>query len=272
MMRAALVLLFAAVAGAQALPAADSDARVAAGAAHLKQQDYVKAVIELRAAERHGVNTPLLHKSLGLAYYGLRQYQLFLRKMSDANRADPRDAEPYYHLGRYYAQTMNDFEKALGLFGLALERNPGEHTALHFRGVCLQALRREEEAKAAFLAAIRQVEANGLRYGWPHQRLAELLLARDDATSAAEALTHARRAVDLDPDNDSGRATLAKALEKAGRWQEALVHREAAARLNPSEAPHRYLLSRLHLRLGNQMKAAEELKMHEKLRATYGTK
>ena len=244
--------------------------RAWAGIALLKQQDHVRAVIALRSAEKLGLDNPTLHKSLGLAYFGLRQHQLFLKKMADANHANNRDAEPYYHLGRYYAQVMNDFEKALKLFDLALERNPGEYTSLQFRGVCLQALHREAEAKAAFLEVIRTVETRGLRYGWPYQRLAELLLAKSQDGEIETALRYARRAVELDPGNDTGHATLAKTLEKLEQWEEALAERQEAARLNPSEASHRYLLSRLYRRLGNAVKAGEELKIYEKLRVIYG--
>jgi tetratricopeptide (TPR) repeat protein len=243
------------------------------GIAQLRLKKNVQAVMHLRTAQKLGLRNATVLKTLGLAYYGLSQYHLFLQQMTEASRLEPGDFEPYFYLGRYYAYVMSDFGKALTLFDQAAARNPEELTTLHFRAVCLQALNRIEEAKRAFLDTIQKLEARGQRYSWPYQRLAELLLTENEnELSIDDALKHAMRAVEIDGENDLNHATLAKALEKRNDLTGALRHRQQAASLNPTEPSTHYLLARLYQRLGNTAKAKEELAVHSRLRKVYGSK
>lgn len=236
-----------------------------AGVACFHQRDFVQAELSLRSAEKLGLDTALLHEALGVTYYAIRQRVLFLQEMQAAIRADPARSTPYHYLGRYYEHDANDYLKAISYFDKALERDPGDFKSLHFRAFCLQMLGRQEEARAGYEVAIRHVEASSAAFGWPYQKLAELVLQTDPHA----ALEYSQKAVKLDPDVASNHLVIAKVLESIGDFAAAIAAGLEAARLKPNDPAIRYVLARLYKKNGNTAASAEQLKLHEKLRAIY---
>ena len=239
-----------------------------AGVARFYQRDFVQSVLSLREAEKLGLNTAPLHEALGVTYYTIHQYSLFLQQMEDAIQADPADPIPYHYLGRYYEHDSNDYLKAISYFDKALERDPGDFNSLHFRALSFQMLGRNAEARAGYEAAIRRIEAGDRQFGWPYQKLAELLMPTD----LQLALQYARKAVALERSVESNHLVLAKAYESAGNLEAAIPECLLAARLQPNDASIRYSLFRLYKKKGDSVAAAEQLKLHEKLRAIYASK
>ena len=231
------------------------------------QLDLVEALKSFRRAETLGMASPALYKALGLTYYNLHQYALFLEQMEKAVEASPSDPEPYHYLGRYYESNVNNFPRALSYFEKALEHDPQDFKTSYFKGYCLQMLDRREEAMASYEAAIQSVEAGGEEYGWPYQKLAELLRERDPQA----ALRSAKKAVELEPDVPEHRLALAKIYDALEMFDAALVERKATAALRPNDPAIQYQLFRLYRKLGKSEEAAEALKRHERLRAVYGT-
>ena len=235
------------------------------GIAH-SQGDLVKAVQAFRSAEKLGLATGALHKALGLTYYNLGQYALFTEQMEKAIAADPSDSGPYHYLGRHQERQLNNFPRALDYFEQALEREPNDLQSLYFKGYCLHVMGRHDEAVAAYERAIEHARSRRERFGWPHQKLAELR-ARDQPASAVE---HGRRAVELEPGVAEHRLVLGKIYEQLGRLEESAEQREAASDLRPSDPAIPYVLMRLYRRLGRDEDAEEALKLHERLRQVYG--
>jgi tetratricopeptide (TPR) repeat protein len=236
-----------------------------AGVARFHQRDFVESVRSLRSAERLGLDSASVHEALGVAYYTIHQQLLFLRQMDAALKADAADPLPYHYLGRYYEHDINDYQKAISYFDKALERDPGDFKSMHFRAFCLQMLGRDAEARTGYEAAIRRIEDSGERFGWPYQKLAEALLLTD----LQRAVQYAQKAVELEPGVESNHLVLAKVYESGGNLDGAIQQCLQAARLKPNEASIRYLLFRLYKKKGDGANAAEQLKLHEKLRATY---
>ena len=239
-----------------------------AGVARFHQRDFVEAVLSLRSAEKLGLDTAPLHEALGITYYAIHQHTLFLQQMEAAIRADPEGPAPYHYLGRYYEHDINDYLKAISYFDKALQREAGDFKSLHFRAYCLQMLGRDTEARAGYEAAIRRIEAGGEPFGWPYQKLAELLIPTD----LPAALRYARKAVELDPAVESNHLILAKVYESGGNFDAAIQEYFEAARLKPNEPSIRYSLFRLYKKKGDNPAAAEQLKLHEQLRAIYASK
>ena len=236
------------------------------GIAH-SQGDLVQAVQAFRRAERLGLTTNALHKALGLTYYNLNQYVLFAQQMEKAIAADPSDPSPYHYLGRYHELQLNNFPQALTYFNRALRRDPDDVQSLYFKGYCLQILDRRDEAMEAYRGAIELVQAKGDPYGWPHQKLAELLSREDPET----ALQYGRKAVELEPEVADHRLVLGRIYEVLGRLDESVAERQVAAGLRPSDPAIPYLLMRLYQKLGRTDDAAAAVKRHERLRQVYGT-
>ena len=239
-----------------------------AGVARFYRRDFVEAVRSLRSAEKLGLDTAAFHEALGITYYAIHQHTLFLQQMDAAIRADAADPAPYHYVGRYYEHDVNDYLKAISYFDKALERDPGDFKSLHFRAYCLQMLGRDTEARTGYEAAIQRIEAGGERFAWPYQKLAELLLPTDPAA----ALRYAQKAVALEPAVESNHLVLARVYESGGKFDAAIQESLEAARLQPNDPSIRYLLFRLYKKKGDNTAAAEQLKVHEKLRAIYVSK
>jgi len=129
-------------------------------------------------------------------------------------------------------------------------------------------LGRDIEARAGYEAAIRRIETGGEQFGWPYQKLAELLIPTD----LPAALRYARKAVELEPAVESNHLVLAKTHESGGNFDAAIQEYSEAARLKPNEPSIRYSLFRMYKKKGDNSAAAEQLKVHEKLRAIYASK
>jgi tetratricopeptide (TPR) repeat protein len=129
-------------------------------------------------------------------------------------------------------------------------------------------LGRDVEARAGYEAAIWRIEASGEPFGWPYQKLAELLIPTD----LPAALRYAQKAVEREPAVESNHLVLAKAYDSGGNFDAAIREYVEAARLKPNEPSIRYLLFRLYKKKGDNSAAAEQLKLHEKLRAIYASK
>ena len=236
-----------------------------AGVACFHQRNFIEAVRSLRSAEKMGLDGASLHEALGVAYYTIHQQLLFLQQMDAALKADAADPLPYHYLGRYYEHDINDYQKAISYFDKALERDPGDFKSMHFRAFCLQMLGRNGEARTGYEAAIRRIEDAGEHFGWPYQKLAESLLL----TNPSAAVQYAQKAVELEPGVESNHLVLAKAYESLGNLDGAIQECLQASRVKPNEASIRYSLFRLYKKKGDGAAAAEQLKLHEKLRATY---
>jgi tetratricopeptide (TPR) repeat protein len=238
------------------------------GVSHFYQREFVPAALSLRSAERLGLNSASLHHALGIVYYALHQHILFLQQMDLAAKVDPDNPMTFHYLGRYYEHDASDYLKAIACFDQALERDPDDVKSLSFRAFCFQMLGRTAEAQSGYEAAIRRVEAGGRRIGWPYQKLAELLLPNDPHL----ALSFARKAVEFEPSLESNHLVLAKVYESIGNREAAIEECLQAVRLAPNDASIRYLLFRLYKSRGDAAGAAEQLRIHEKLRAIYVAK
>jgi tetratricopeptide (TPR) repeat protein len=239
-----------------------------AGVARFQQRDFAEAVLSLRSAEKLGLATAPFHEALGLTYYAIRQHVLFLQQMQAAIRADSARPTPYHYLGRYYEHDVNDYLKAISYFDKALERDAGDFKSLYFRAFCLQMLGRDEEAVAGNEAAIRRIEASGASFGWPYQKMAELLLSTDPHA----ALEYAQKAVKLEPEVEANHLIVAKVHEGRGDLDAAIRECLEAARLKPNDPAIRYVLVRLYKKKGDSAAAAQQMKLHEKLRSIYLSK
>lgn len=236
------------------------------GIAH-SQNDLIEAARAFRRAEKLGLSTTALHKALGLTYYNLNQYILFVEQMEKASALDPTDSGPNHYLGRYYELQLNNFPKALSYFERALQQDPDDIKSLYFKGYCLQMLDRRDEASEVYRMAAALVQSNGENYGWPYQKLAELMWREEPETAVA----YARKAVELEPDVAEHRMALGKIYEQLGRLEESLTERKRAADLRPSDPAIPYQLMRLYRKLGRDNEADAALQRHKRLRQIYGT-
>ena len=236
------------------------------GVVRWQQGDRIAAVQALRLAEQLGLDTAVLHKTLGMVYYRMHQFILFKRQMEQATALDPEDHQPHYHLGRYFESVRNDFQRALEFFEKATELNPDHTESVYYKGYCLEILERKGEALRSYEAAVHLSENNRERFSWPYQGMARLLLDKN----IEQALGWARKAVELQPELDANHLVLAKIYGRLGKETEAIEELQEIVRLNPRHTAAHYRLFRLYKRLGQPEQAQAELSLFEKLKAVYG--
>ncbi len=236
------------------------------GVVRWQRGDRIGAVQSLRLAEGLGLDTASLHKTLGMIYFGMRQFILFKHQMEKAIARDPRDHQPHYQLGRYFLSIQNNSKLALEFLEEAIELSPDHVETVYYKGYCLELLEREEAALRSYQAAIHLLEQTTDRFSLPYEGMARLLLNKD----IERALGWARKAVQLQPELDANHFVLAKIYERSGKLNQAVEELQETIRLNPRHTSAHYILFRLYKRLGHSEEAEVELSIFRKLKAVYG--
>ncbi len=236
------------------------------GIASFQLHKPVGAVQSFRVAEKLGLDRPLLHEGLGLAYYDLNQFVLFEEQMKMASRQDPNDFAPAYYLGLYRLSIQSDVGGALAYFREAVRLNPSDWKSLYQQGYCLELSGDSTAAREPYLKSIHLVEENGQAFGWPYQGMARI----DAAAAPSEALLYAKKAVEIEPDEPSHHFILAKMYEQTGDLTAGIKEGRIAASQDPNHAAVRYLLFRLYRKSGDTASASAELKLFQTLNAVYG--
>lgn len=237
-----------------------------AGVVRWQQGNRIGAVQALRLAEGLGLDTASLHKTLGMIYYGMRQFILFKHQMEKAVARDPGDYQPHFQLGRYFLSIQNNSQLALEFLEKAIELSPDHAESVYYKGFCLELLEREEEALRSYQAASHLLERTTDRFSGPYEGMARLLLNKD----IERALGWAQKAVQLQPELDANHLVLAKVYERLGKLTQAVEELQETIRLNPRHASAHYSLFRLYKRLGQSEEAEVELSIFKKLKAVYG--
>jgi predicted Zn-dependent protease len=101
---------------------------------------------------------------------------------------------------------------------------------------------------------------------WSEYRLARIYIKQEKND---DAISHLRRAVQLDETIVPARVVLARMLEKRGDLEEAKRQLEAAERIEPSNATVHYRLANLFKKVGDLKASEEETKKFEAIQTTH---
>lgn len=236
------------------------------GIASFQLHKPVGAVQAFRIAEKLGLDRPLLHEGLGLAYYDLNQFVLFEEQMKLASQQDPNDFAPAYYLGLYHLSIRSDVGGALAYFREAVRLKPSDWKSLYQLGYCLELSGDSPGARESYLKSIHLVEESRQSFGWPYQGMARI----EANGSLNQALLYAKKAVEIEPDEPSHHFILAKMYEQTGDLAAGIKEGRIAASQDPNHAAVRYLLFRLYRKSGNTASANAELKLFQTLNTVYG--
>lgn len=238
------------------------------GVLHFQQRDYADAVRSLRRAEVLQPNAEVL-KLLGLSYYFLGQFRLFSVTMESVIDKDPEDFAPYYWLGRFYvSRDAADFPRATAYFQKALQRNPDHYLSHYYLGYCHESENHPEEAEREYRRSIELAEHANDKFALPDEGLARLQLL---ATHPEEALSLARKAVEMDPDDAAGHTLLARVYSALNQLDQAATEWKRATELDPNDPVPFYHLYRIYYQQKNAPKAAQARAKYDELVRLYGT-
>jgi len=190
--------------------------------------DYEQAIADYDQAIRIDPKESNAYNNRGWCYFNLGDYEQAIADYSHAIEVDPNNSHftaPYnnrgwvYYLQAHYDQALDDFNRAISL-------NPSAY-ALIRRAVVHDTMGHPEKAADDFEQAIENYDGELVE---AHNYLA-WTLAHDLDTHYEEALEHALRSVELDPQAHN-HDTLALVYYKLEQYDKALEHYNITLSLN----------------------------------------
>ena len=232
----------------------------------MKQGKYLSAVRHFEAAVDRSPEVVAAHLNLGLSYAVIQQYKLFEAEMSWVMAKAPKEALPYYYLGRYYSNELEQLDRGLELFREALDRNSNDYKSRYHLGYVYELKGDPARAKSEYKEAAAAAAAQRVPYGWPMQGLARLCWQEQNP---GEALLHAQEAVLVDSRLSSSRLLLGKLYVQMGETEKGISELKAAAELDPTDATPHYWISRAYQKMNLPMEAQREQERFVQLKAVY---
>jgi tetratricopeptide (TPR) repeat protein len=191
----------------------------------LQQQKFAEAIVALRQACEQVKGSAQLELALGVAYYGLRQFDEAATALLATIAIDPEIEQPYVFLGKSLDQIPGRLPEALRLFVIYQRTHPTRALGYLLHAKVLNAQGTEPENT---------------------QRLLE-------------------KAISLDEREPSAHFELGSLHYRARRYEEAAKEFERCLALDPQNAAAHYRLANVYSRLGKLEAAQAERGLHAKL-------
>jgi tetratricopeptide (TPR) repeat protein len=187
-----------------------------------KQSDLEQSVQELSKALQLAPAQSKVYFALGQVQSEKGDLAQAAENLQRAAEMEPGNPEYHYNLGLALRQ-KGDLQSAANQFRAALQLSP--QLALAHRALG-RALRESGDLEGA-ANELRQAVAQAPEDSQGHHLLGTVLLKQNDLENAISEL---QKAVELDPSMGDARASLAQALQKAGRKEESQQQSEALRR------------------------------------------
>lgn len=164
-------------------------------AALLMEGENAKALPELLKAKEMAPRSADVENYLGLAYYGLKEYNLAVESFQRALKLDSKRTDVRNNLGLVYLEQQN-YDKALAEFNLCLKDllYQKQHLPLSNIGLTYMEMGRYDEA----LAALKRATEVSPDYAKSYQLIGRVYLRQSRCKEALDYLNNAAR---LDPDD-----------------------------------------------------------------------
>ena len=125
------------------------------GDAYLEEEKYSEAIIEYKNVLQIDPNEAKAHYGLARAFLATKELRKAYWELQETARLDPQNFEARLQYGQFLLFGKDEeLEEALAQADDVLEADPDHAGAYVLRGRALQALRRPDEAQAAFERAV----------------------------------------------------------------------------------------------------------------------
>jgi tetratricopeptide (TPR) repeat protein len=201
------------------------------------------------------------HKVLALSCSIIGRYDLAEVELLEAARLKPESAEIHYFLARTY-YTRGVYPLAEKEFEKAIQLNPAYIKAYSNLGITMEALGNTEAALKNYTTGIQLEDRQEQKSAWPYIYLSAFY---NRQKNPAEALTYARKALEINSASDTAFFEIAKAYRTQKQLPKAVDAARSAIAIN-SRVPDYYYVMGLVLReLGNQQASQEALAKYGEL-------
>jgi tetratricopeptide (TPR) repeat protein len=243
---------------------ADGHALELASSAYEEDGDTPKAVAALRQAIILDPHNPNLYIDFANLSMNHQSFQVGINVVSDGISVEPKTASLYLARGVLYVQ-LADYEKAEADFETAHQLDPGQSLSSAARG--LVAAQQNDLDRA--LAAVQSKLARKPDDAYLLYLQADFLAQKGTEPNTREfqtALQSARKAAALQPGLGDARVVLAKLYMQSGKYEEAAAQCRKALEINPKDQTAVYRLIQALRKTGNQKELPDLLKRLAELR------
>jgi tetratricopeptide (TPR) repeat protein len=233
----------------------------ALGYAYFAQKKIGDSIKALAKSLQLDLKNAESHKILGRNLMIIGRFDAARIEFEQAIRYNPDSAESHYNLGQLFS-IQDNWEPARKAFEDALRIDPTYLEALDGLGFALEALGDDAGAVAKYEEAIRLNKARGGQFNAAHVNLSAYYNRTGDPVKA---LAHARTAIELDPKSDRAWFQKAKADEREGRLNDAVVALNEAIVHNPRASSYYYVLAGVYRQLGWMDESRKALEAFKRL-------
>ena len=198
---------------------------------------------------------------VGCDYVLLKDYTDADKWFTESVALEPSNLSALYYLART-KYNENRFEEAIGAFLQCLKFDPKNVKYEDNLGLSYQALGRNDEASAAYRAAIEWDKNSASHNSGPYLDLGGLLV---DTGNPADAIPLLEQAAAISPQDVRTLTQLGKAYLHADLLDKAQTEFEAAVRLEPRNAPVHFMLAQVYRKRGLLDKARSESQTYSSL-------
>ncbi|MEO5823732.1 MAG: tetratricopeptide repeat protein, partial [Vicinamibacteraceae bacterium] len=233
----------------------------ALGYSQFAQQKIGDAIKSLAKSLELDVRNPEAHKILGRTMMLIGRFDAARVEFEQGLRATPDSAELHYNLGKL-SSIQDDWPAAKTSLEAAVRIDAGYLEALEALGFAREALGDDAGAVAAYTKAVALNDERKGTFAAAHVSLSAYYNRTDRPD---QALVFAKRALELDPKSDRGWFQKARADERQGRLEEAVIALNQAIAYNSRASSYYYVLAGVCRRLGWTDDSQEALKTFKRL-------
>ena len=231
------------------------------GYVHFRTHKIGPSIKELSKSLELDPSNAEAHKALALSCGIIGRYDLAEVELLQAVRLKPGSAEIHYFLARtYYSRGVYPLAKSE--FETAIRLDSAYIKAYSNLGLTMEALGQNDDALRNYTKAVQLEDRQEQRSEWPYIYLSGFYNRRK---SAAEALTYANRALEINPSSDTACFELAKAYRTQKQWQKGADAARRAIASNSQVPDYYYVLGLVLREMGNQPESEKALQKYAQL-------